>query len=407
MEPTTLSPRTDGAPPVSVPLLIGEVRDELRSRFAPAADRMAAQILVEDPAYARLIGRKELGDRIHRNLCQALTGVAQAAQNLPVDLQDAMSTGSRRVEQGLPLASLLHSYRRGGRLLWEMMYEVIAERHPTALPVLLPAAAVVWDVLEQITDAVAESYRQAEAARAARDQERRHSLLDALLDGSGVAAGLASEAAARLGLPERGRYAVIVLRPVPGALPPSSDPGAELFSGLRILWRIRADGETGLVPLGSGSPEDLRKHLAGYDVRAGVSPVVGSLADLGRARWLAELALRTWRPGGAPTVLLDERLPDALVAAQSDLARRLRTVVLGRVLALPAEECGTLLTTLGVWLRAGGSSVVAAERLYCHRNTVSNRLRRLEQLTGRTLTDPAGAVELSLALAAVEQLGAQ
>ncbi|MFI8434780.1 PucR family transcriptional regulator [Streptomyces sp. NPDC079020] len=402
-----LSPRTSGAPPVGVPLLIEEVRDELRSRFEPAADRLAARILAEDPAYARLIGRKELGDRIHRNLCQALSGIAQAARDQPVDLHDAMSTGSRRVEQGLPLPSLLQSYRLGGRLLWETMYEVVAERFPTALPTLLPAAAVVWDVLEQITGAVAESYRQAEAARAARDQERRHSLLDALLDGSGVAAGLASEAAARLGLPERGRYAVIVLRTAPGALPPSSDPAAEPLSGLRVLWRIRADGETGLVPLGSRSPEDLRTVLAGYDVRAGVSPVVGSLADLGRARWLAELALRTWRPGAAPAVLLDERLPEALIAAQSDLAGRLRTVVLGRVLALPAEECGTLLTTLGVWLGAGGSSTVAAERLYCHRNTVSNRLRRLEQLTGRTLTDPAGVVELSLALAAVQQFGAR
>ncbi|NEE43896.1 PucR family transcriptional regulator, partial [Streptomyces sp. SID8455] len=37
---------------------------------------------------------------------------------------------------------------------------------------------------------------------------------------------------------------------------------------------------------------------------------------------------------------------------------------------------------------------------YCHRNTVLNRLRRFEQLTGRCLTRPRDAVEVSLALAA-------
>ncbi|EDX25782.1 hypothetical protein SSAG_05613 [Streptomyces sp. Mg1] len=65
-----------------------------------------------------------------------------------------------------------------------------------------------------------------------------------------------------------------------------------------------------------------------------------------------------------------------------------------------------LLTTLGTWLACQGSTTYAAQRLYCHRNTVSNRLRRLEQLTGRSLSDPAQVVELALAHAAVVQRAA-
>ncbi|MEK8145669.1 helix-turn-helix domain-containing protein [Streptomyces sp. M10(2022)] len=40
----------------------------------------------------------------------------------------------------------------------------------------------------------------------------------------------------------------------------------------------------------------------------------------------------------------------------------------------------------------------AAARLFCHRNTVFNRLRRLEQLTSRSLSRPRDLVEMMLAL---------
>ncbi|WP_329124052.1 PucR family transcriptional regulator [Streptomyces sp. NBC_01465] len=398
MERITLSPRTAGTLAEEVPRLVREVEGILRTRFATVASKLAAETLREDRAYAALLTHHELSERIHLNLCRALADVTQAVQGLPLDLGDAMATGSRRVEQGLPLTSLLRTYRQGGRLLWQTLSEVVTERFPAELPTLLPAAAVVWDVMEQTTDAVAESYRLAEAARAARDQDRRHALLDALLDGSG--AGLASEAAAQLGLPEYGRYAVIELLPTPGA-PSHSPPPA----GPRILWRIRADSETGLVHLADHRIEELRDQLVAYGTRAGISPVVDSVADLGRARWLAELALRTCRPHERGPVLLDDRLPEALIAAQGDLGARLRTTVFGRVLALPPDECEILLATLEAWLGTGGSAASAGERLYCHRNTVSNRLRRLEHLTGRTLNDPSHLVELSLALAALRQYG--
>jgi DNA-binding PucR family transcriptional regulator len=46
----------------------------------------------------------------------------------------------------------------------------------------------------------------------------------------------------------------------------------------------------------------------------------------------------------------------------------------------------------------------AAGQLYCHRNTVFNRIRRIEQLTGRSLARPLDIVELTLALDAVRLL---
>lgn len=389
--------------------IIEEIREDLSRRITVAADRLADRTLTEDPAYAALLGRAELRERIHHNLRQAVEGLVRSSRGLPVELADARATGTLRAEQGLPLTSLLRTYRHGGRLLWQTLTEAVAAHDRAALPRLLPSATVLWDVLDQMTDAVTESYRRTEAARTDHDRERRAALLDVLLDGAAATDGpTASEAAAQLGLPERGRFAVVVAAsggPGTTAGPPGR-PGAA--SAPRVLWRIRAEGETGLVELGHHPLESVRELLAPLGVRAGVSPVVGAPAELAGARRLAALALRAAPESGDPTTaLLDERLPAALIAAQAELAGRLRQVVLGPVLALPAEDRRTLLTTLGTWLACQGSTTYAAQRLYCHRNTVSNRLRRLEQLTGRSLSDPRHVVELALAHAAVLQRGAE
>ncbi|ARE78054.1 MULTISPECIES: helix-turn-helix domain-containing protein [unclassified Streptomyces] len=387
--------------------IIEEIREDLSRRIAVAADRLADRTLTEDPAYAALLGRAELRERIHHHLRQAVEGLTRSSRGLPVELAEARAIGALRAEQGLPLASLLRTYRRGGRLLWQSLTEAVAAHDRAALPRLLPGAAALWDVLDQMTDAVTESYHRTEAAHGDRDRERRAALLDVLLDGAGGPSGTAdAEAAAvQLGLPERGRFAVVVLAG-DGSGVHTAGTGRSA-SAPRVLWRVRADGEIGLVELGHHPLESVRDLLAPLGVRAGVGPVVGTPAELARAHRLAALALRTAPEAEGPgTALLDERLPAALVAGQAELAGRLRQVVLGPVLALPAEDRRTLLTTLGTWLTCRGSTSYAAQRLYCHRNTVSNRLRRLEQLTGRSLSDPRHVVELALAHSAVLQRAA-
>ena len=130
----------------------------------------------------------------------------------------------------------------------------------------------------------------------------------------------------------------------------------------------------------------------------GISPVVAGLAELGRARRLAELALRTCPPDATAVVRLDQRMPTALVVSQPELAGRLVSDVFGSLLELEPADRAVLLETLDVWLACEGSAGRAAGRLYCHRNTVFNRLRRLEQLTSRSLARPRDLIEMTLAL---------
>ncbi|WP_405812078.1 PucR family transcriptional regulator [Streptomyces sp. NBC_01520] len=225
-----------------------------------------------------------------------------------------------------------------------------------------------------------------------RSDERGEVLLDALLDGRS-APGLAARASAVLGVPEQGRYAVVVLRGGPAGQVMDAD-------GLRLFRRTRADGELVVVALGDRDPAGLAPLLARWcpGRPGGIGPVAEGLAGLGTARRLAEVALLTCGPGEEGIVRLEERLPAALVVSQPELSARLVADVFGPLLALDPADRALLVRTLDAWLECGGSAGRAAGRLYCHRNTVLNRLRRLERLTSRSLSRPRELIEMMLAL---------
>lgn len=71
---------------------------------------------------------------------------------------------------------------------------------------------------------------------------------------------------------------------------------------------------------------------------------------------------------------------------------------LGSLWTHPEPHRGTLLDTLAHMLASDGSPTNAAKALYCHRNTVIYRVRRIEELTGHDLTDPRDRLLLTLAL---------
>jgi DNA-binding PucR family transcriptional regulator len=64
---------------------------------------------------------------------------------------------------------------------------------------------------------------------------------------------------------------------------------------------------------------------------------------------------------------------------------------------LPDEERERLFETFRVWRENGASVCAAAERLFCHPNTVRHRLRRIEKRTSRSLSRPRDVAELCLA----------
>ncbi|MBA3907070.1 MAG: helix-turn-helix domain-containing protein [Pseudonocardiales bacterium] len=145
----------------------------------------------------------------------------------------------------------------------------------------------------------------------------------------------------------------------------------------------------------------LEQVLHGRIPTIAVGPVAGGLAEHAAAYRVARGALmlrRATQPGGLVDVrelglaalLLENGTPETL--------RRFARNLLKPLVANDALRSGDLLPTLRAWLAEGCSTRAAARTLVVHPNTVSYRLARIEQLTGRSLRRVDTRLDLQLAL---------
>jgi PucR C-terminal helix-turn-helix domain/GGDEF-like domain len=375
--------------------VIRATADRLAALVPGVTDRVVADVRAAVPDARRL------PPDVHRRLVrQGLeTGIEtlRGAGERP-DLSYAGDIGRQCAELGLPVDVALRTYRVAGRWLWEAVIDIVAATDPEQLAVLPYTATEFWQVIDEQSVVTAEAYQEARWEHLRRSRERTRALLDALLAGQGSDPAVARAAAAALGLPERGRYAVVVAR-ASGDRDPDRENGRA--TAPRLVWTARPDREVALVELGEASLDDLVSELrATVSAHAGISPVVDRLADLGHACRLAEIALQTCVRADPELARFDQRLAAALVAAHPELGRELARTV-DPAGTLTPHDRALLLETFTMWLDCGGSVSRTAARLYCHRNTVNNRLRRLFAASGRTVDRPWDLIEQTLAVLAI------
>ncbi|WFB10655.1 helix-turn-helix domain-containing protein [Streptomyces sp. LX-29] len=318
------------------------------------------------------------------------------------DMAGAEDTGRTRARQGAPLGELLHAYRVGSGFLWSEL--TTAVRGSDAVTADTIASLAAWWVREGLAAAASDAYREAAAALLLQRERERSALVEALFTGALGSRTTLWETADALGLPTEGPYLVVVAEaPGPGREPlPGIEPRL-LAERLRSAWRLQPDLQVGVVaarePDGADTVLRVLERCPG--ARVGVSPPYRTLRDTPRALRLARLALAGLRERTAGVARFADSPVALLVAASPDEAARAARAVLGPVLELPPAERSRLLETLDRWYAAGGSTAEAAVLLYCHRNTVRYRLRRLEELTGRSLQDPRAVADLAVALQAL------
>ncbi|MFJ7181765.1 PucR family transcriptional regulator [Streptomyces massasporeus] len=366
-------------------------------------DRLLAVLREQEPAYRTALDNDHAAtwQEVYRSLRHSVTSLLDPRGTREAAHRCTWRIGVARAEQGLPLDALLHAFRLGGSLVWQRLVEETTRSEPEDIRLLVHVATDVWNFVDEHCTLVADAYRQAERQLAWRRENRVRLLAAALLDGTSRIADL-PETAERLSLPERGRYVVVAIA---GGPPHDLEPGGSAYvhSGVEVDHGIVLVGDEG--DEGDGKAD--RDPLAALDLtgeapagrRIGVGCAVTGLAAVGGARRLADLALSISPPEGG-TVKLTEHLPEALVVSCPELGATLTEQVLGPLLRLEPADRDVLLDTLVAWFASEGSAQRAGERLYCHRNTVLNRLRRCEQLIGRSLARPHDVVEISLALTA-------
>jgi hypothetical protein len=224
-------------------------------------------------------------------------------------------------------------------------------------------------------------------------------------------------AATALGLPVDGTFAVVAFD---AARRESARRLAELVGFSWDAYRSpvwsTVDGRTVYAVIGLTAPAALPRvrdvavraardaeGVLRAPVRAGIGPAANGVADLPRARRIADDVLRAVlaRPGGAAVDTLDGVRAEVVLRALRDAAESEPGLYAGAVAPLAAHDAanGTAyVATLRAYLDAFGDVADAAARICVHVKTFRYRLRRIAELSGIRLADPEERLAVHLEL---------
>ena len=385
-----------------LPGSVGRIVQAAQERLPGLLDRMAQRIRTEVPVYEDVVDAAEHRSSLRANVEYVLGGLLGGDIG---DLAAPMATGRARAAQGVPLVEMLAAYRLGFAELWHELVAVARTVPEASDATLVELAGEMFVLQSRYADASVSGYRD-EYREIVRTTAREHSaLVEAVLAGP-TSKGTLWEVAQALRLPLESHFLVVAAESVEmGHDPlPRIEPALAALD-VSSVWRLQPEQSVGVLTLRrttqTRSVLDTLTHHA--IARIGVSPMFTELRQAGRALRLARLAMDHQEPGRGVEQFSDSPL-SVLLASAPDAAIDAARSVLGGLLELRHDDRDLLITTLLTWLDVGGSANAAGATLFCHPNTVRYRLRRIEEITCRSLAVPTQLAELVTAVRAWSEL---
>jgi len=190
--------------------------------------------------------------------------------------------------------------------------------------------------------------------------------------------------------------------PDPSALRASAWRVRVSLGGIHTTVRFMEEGGRTTIVL--QHPHDADELLAKVRRWLADSPqlavTVATATDLDELSLLLRMARRRREPGVHEAPRMD------LISVVDGLPSSGLEAMAGKLLGpLREESTGSLVETLRAYLHHSGNTRAVCEELFIHRNTLSYRLRRIEELLGTDLSDGRLRATLLLALAITEHRG--
>lgn len=329
------------------------------------------------------------------------------AHEQSIDLEAPRQTGILRAQQGVPLSLVQNAFRVSFQYLWEVIVHEATVSEAATASDLVSMASDVWLFHDLFSTTMMNAYAETMEGIVVRREHERSAMVEALLQGHSDEATSVWEVAHILDLPYEGVFVVVAagvqqLRRT--ALP-------EIETVLRnadigSAWRLTPDLHIGIV---SVRQADNLAELIGIleaqaTSRVGVSPIYSRLDQTPHALRFARIAMADTASPSAGVIQFDQAPLPMMVLSAPLVAQRLSRNVLGSLLDLPPDDRDSLLLTLTASFMTDSSANAMADHLRVHPNTVRYRVRRIEQLTGRSLQHPQEAAELYMAVQAWQRL---
>jgi DNA-binding PucR family transcriptional regulator len=321
---------------------------------------------------------------------------------LSFDTSSAAAAGSKRAADNVPLPVVMDAYRIGLHHALSAMSDLANwQASRISRQALIAATARLWQAQDAYTNAMTGAYRQQAMHQVLEDEAERAALAEAVLEGRIFDDRSIWEIAASLRLPQRGRYVVIAAKsPVIGKQALRGIAGMLSSIEVSSVWRLMADLQIGIAHIGSKTVHEvLQEQLSRVATTSvGVSPPFDNLADAAQALRYARAALTARNASGGKVTVFDDCVLGIAAVSAPDVTSKLAAIILGPFDDMSTEHKDDLFKTFRAWVDHDGCVPKTAATLYCHPDTVQQRLRRIEERTGRSLTVPRELAELCLAL---------
>ena len=338
--------------------------------------------LLKDRHYADSdVTVEDLRSASARSFAAVLEAMRSGGADMAVLESLADDLGARRARQGIPLESLLAAIRLDFSVLWEGLSSPavgLSAEH------LVRRADLVWGAVDAYAARVQTSYLQEQSDLERADADLQHQYLSQLFGGPEPSATDLSRIAGALRVP----FEVVAVGRADGAALQRRLRGLRapkrvlLFGYSHHLLLIRQLSAPGARPDGWGG---LFEGMA-----AGFAPPVEGLRAV-RSAALAAREIMTDLPLDAVgTFTLRDRFGSITRHRLGQVGCDPAQLVLRPLERRPEKERERILEAARMFLETG-SLVETAQQLFCHRNTVVNRLAAFESYNGLDLNRPRDA----------------
>ena len=375
-----------------------ELLDQLEDRVESLTEKFIARLWQMEEYRESAVGTSEIADTARATFHR----LVYALKNRPGTLLDydkglSAQLGAKRARAGIPAEALISAVRLDFTLLWAELLDIAA---PADAPMLTSKVEQVWRIVDEFATRTHTSYLNERVRMAQEESSLQHEFIARLFSVVTPSAETADQVAEALGISASSKFGLAAatgnaasrLRSIHSTT--SARLGRQLFlreSGdvVFVFWPAPDRPETG-APLPILPPELTT-------VPCGVATSNGLRALPAAARTASSLAalLRPTDTGPLTAELAWPRFAKRqLQEAGLDLADEIN----GALQHCRSAERDRLVEAVRHFLRSGNISITA-EELFCHRNTVLNRLSRFRELTGIDPSVPDQAARLVVAWA--------
>ena len=308
-------------------------------------------------------------------------------------IEFATNLGTRRARQGMPLESLMNAVRLDFKLLWA---ELLAISSPEDASLLASHVESVWRVIDEYAARTRTSYITEQLRMASKQSAYRQEFIARLFDPTGQRPDAVATVATVLEVEAEGFFNIAV----------ASGSGVRAlrqwasFVGNSANVSLHQTGDNSIAfwqalpNLGMGPGRPLPRGLETIPCGL-IEEVHGLYAVPAAAEKAARLARLLTKSDPGPLTIESGWMRLAKHSVH-DLGLDLTEEIEQQLASCTKPERQRLDEAVRHFVRSG-SITTTAKALYCHRNTVLNRLRRFQELTGIDLTIPIDAARVIIA----------